>query len=56
MRLNAPTFPVFVVSVILALLALVSLFVPIPFVSAYAFWLMLVAYVLLVAGNVLKGV
>ena len=54
-RLNAPTFPVFVISVILALLALVSVFVPIPFISAFAFWVMLVAYLVLVAGNVLKG-
>jgi hypothetical protein len=56
MRLNAPTFPVFVISLIVAILALVSLFVPIPILSAYAFWLMLLAYVLLVAGCVMKGV
>ena len=55
MRLNAPTFLVFVISVILAILALVSIFVPIPILSAYAFWVLLLAYVILVAGNVLKG-
>ena len=56
MKLNAPTKLVFLISVALAILAVVSTFVAIPVVSAYAFWIAIVAYLVLVAGNVLKGV
>ena len=56
MRLNAPTFIVFVISLVLAVLALLSALVPIPIVSAYPFWILLIAYLVLVAGNMLKGV
>jgi len=55
MQLNAPTKVVFVLSCVLAVLALVASFVTIPFVSANAFWVLFVAFVLLVAGNVFKG-
>jgi hypothetical protein len=37
----------FTVSLIIALLALVSVFIEIPFVSNYAFWVLFGAYVLL---------
>jgi hypothetical protein len=47
---------IFVISVVLAVLALLSLFVPIPIVSAYSFWVLLIGYLVLVAGNMLKGV
>jgi hypothetical protein len=55
MNLSAPTFPIFIVSLVLALLALVSAFVPIPFLSANAFWVAIIAYVVLLVGNVAKG-
>ncbi|MBV6486773.1 MAG: hypothetical protein M5U33_04920 [Pseudorhodoplanes sp.] len=54
-KLNAPTQIVFLISLILALLALIGVFVFIPFVSAYAFWIAIVAYVVLAAGCILKG-
>ncbi len=53
MRLNPPTKNVFWISVILAVLGLVFFFV--PAVSAYAFWVLVIAYVLLALGNTLKG-
>jgi hypothetical protein len=56
MRLNAPTQLVFLISLALAILALVGHFVTIPFVSAYQFWVAIVAYVVLAAACVLKGV
>lgn len=37
----------FTISLLIALLALVSVFIEIPFVSNYAFWVLLGAYVLL---------
>ncbi len=54
-KLNAPTQIVFLISLILALLALIGVFVFIPFVSVYAFWIAIVAYVVLAAGCILKG-
>ena len=56
MNLSAPTQPVFLISVVLAVLAVVSTFVAIPVVSANAFWVAIIAYLVLLAGNVLKGV
>jgi hypothetical protein len=56
MRLNAPTQIVFLISLALAILALVGHFVTIPFVSVYAFWIAIVAYAILAAACVLKGV
>jgi hypothetical protein len=41
---------VFTISLILAALALVGVFIEIPVVSNYAFWVLMAAYVLL-AGN-----
>ncbi len=43
-------FSVHVISLIVALLAVVAVFVYIPFVSAYAFWFMVAAYIML-AGH-----
>ncbi len=58
MNLSAPTLPVFLVSIILAVLAALVVFagVKIPVVSGHAFITLLAAYVVLLAGNLLKGV
>jgi hypothetical protein len=53
MRLTPPTKNVFYASVIVALLGLVFFFV--PAVAGYAFWVVLIAYVLLALGNTMKG-
>ena len=55
MNLSAPTKPVFLVSLILAALAVISTFVAIPVVSGNAFWVAVIAYVVLLVGNVAKG-
>ncbi|MDQ2953692.1 MAG: hypothetical protein M3R18_01980 [Pseudomonadota bacterium] len=55
-RLNAPTQLVFLISLALAILAVLGLFVTIPFVSIYAFWVAIIAYVVLAAGCVMKNV
>jgi tetrahydromethanopterin S-methyltransferase subunit B len=52
MSTNVAVFNVFsvhVVSLIVALLALVAVFAYIPFVSEYAFWFMVAAYIMLAA-------
>jgi hypothetical protein len=58
MRLTVPSVPVFIISLVLAVLALISMHFSIPsighFVSHYRFWMMTVAYALLLLG-VLRG-
>lgn len=55
MRLSAPKKIVWMISTIIAVVAIVAWFVTIPFVSAYAFWVMGVAWLLLFLGAYLKG-
>jgi len=53
MKLTPPKKNVFWISVAFAVVGLIGLFV--PFLSPYAFWLVLVGYVLLFLGNAVKG-
>lgn len=55
MNLSAPTMPVFLISLILAILALLGVFVAIPFVTPNAFWIAIIAYIVLMVGNLAKG-
>lgn len=55
-KLNAPTQIMFLVSLVVVLLAIIGLFVNIPIISMYAFWIAVLGYVVLAAGCVLKGV
>lgn len=57
MNLSPPTVPVFVISLVIAVLTLIARYagVGIPVVSGNAFEMMLVAYLILVAGNVLRN-
>ncbi|MBI9051609.1 MAG: hypothetical protein JEZ00_19455 [Anaerolineaceae bacterium] len=55
MKLSAPKQWVFWVSVILAALAIISTFVAIPVISANAFLVLAIGFVLLALGNALKG-
>lgn len=55
MNLSAPTKPVFLISLILAVLAVLGVYMQIPFVSGNAFWVAIIAYVVLLVGNVAKG-
>ena len=55
MKLNPPKKLTFWISVVLVVLGLIGSFVSIPFVSGAAFWFVLVGYVVLVAGLLIKG-
>lgn len=55
MKLTEPKAVTFWVSVLLAVLGLLGALVEIPVISAYAFWLVLVGFVLLALANLLKG-
>lgn len=56
MNLTPPSTAVAVISLILAALAIIGKFVAIPFISEHAFWVAIIAYVVLAAGNVFRGV
>jgi hypothetical protein len=51
MTLHAPALWVFILSLVLVALAVVGVFVEIPFVSMYTFWVAVLAYVVLALGN-----
>jgi hypothetical protein len=53
MKLHAPAMWVFILSLILVVLAVVGIFVEIPYLSMYAFWVAVLAYVVLALGNFL---
>ena len=55
MNLSAPTKPVFLISLILAVLAVIGMFAAIPLITANAFWVAIIAYVVLAIGNVARG-
>lgn len=55
MRLNAPKKIVWLISLILAVISIVGKFVVIPIVTVYGFWIMGVAWLLLLLATYLKG-
>ena len=54
MRFNAPTQITFIISMVLAAVAVLSRFVAVQNVSVNAFWILLVAYIVLVIGCVYR--
>ncbi len=56
MKLSAPTQLFFLISLALAALALISFLVRIPNLSPHAFWIAIIAYVVLAVACVWKGV
>ena len=55
MKLSAPKKSTFWLSLIIGIVGIVSYFISIPLLSLYYFWLLAVAFVLLVLSVVLKG-
>ena len=53
MALHAPAMWVFILSLVIVVLAVVGIFVEMPYVSMYAFWIAILAYVVLALGNFL---
>jgi hypothetical protein len=56
MNLSAPTTVIFVISLILAVLAVLATFVAIPVISPNAFWVAIIAWIVLAIGNLMKGI
>lgn len=56
MNLNAPSQTLFIVAVVIAVLALLGAIIPsIPLISAYAFWVLLLGFIVLAVGVMMKG-
>jgi len=55
MRLTPPTKNVFWISVVVAAVGLIAKFGVVAFLTPFAFWLVVIAFVLLVLGNTMKG-
>ena len=55
MKVNAPKNLTLLIALILAGASVAGIFVAIPFVTVYAFWILLAAFCLLTAGCLLKG-
>ena len=55
MKANAPKKLTLLIALILAGVSLVGIFVTIPFVTVYAFWILFVAFCVLAAGCLFKG-
>lgn len=55
MRLSAPKVVTFWVAVVIGLIGLLAALVPIPVVSPFAFWVVVVGFVILALGNLLEG-
>lgn len=56
MKLSTPKNITFWIAVLLALLGVVASLVTIPVLSGLAFWIVVVAFVLLVVGNLFEGI
>jgi len=55
MKLSAPKQEVWIIAVILGILGIIGKFITIPFLTVYAFWFVVVGFVLLALGAFLKG-
>ncbi len=55
MKLSAPKTLTFWVAVVIALVGLLASFNVIPGIGAYAFWLVVVGFVILALGTMMEG-
>ena len=55
MKLSEPKVLTFIIAIVLAALAVLGALINIPFVTDYAFWVLLVAFALLALANLIKG-
>lgn len=56
MNLNAPSQVVFWIAVVIAIIAIIGFFAPtIPVIGPYAFWVAIIAFIVLAGGVLMKG-
>lgn len=57
MELSAPTRIVFIIAVAIAVISLLPVIgIPLGALGAWSYWLLLVAFIVLAAGNLLRGI
>ena len=56
MNLSAPKQVTFWIAVVIAVLGVLASLVTIPVLSGFAFWLVVIGFVILVIGNLAEGV
>jgi len=55
MKLSEPKVVTFIIVLVIALLAVLGAFIRIPFITGHTFWVLLIAFILLALGNLIKG-
>ena len=55
MKLSAPKTIVWVIAAVLGILGIIGKFIALGVISANAFWLVAIGFVLLILGTLLKG-
>ncbi len=55
MKLSAPKQITFWIAVVVAVVGVIASFVTIPVLSGFAFWLVVIAFIILAAGNLVDG-
>jgi len=55
MNLNEPKVITFWIAVALAAIGVIVSFVTVPVLSGFAFWLVVLGFIVLAAGNLVKG-
>ncbi|MGD0575190.1 MAG: hypothetical protein ABSB61_07465 [Anaerolineales bacterium] len=55
MKLSAPKQITFWIAVVVAVIGILASLVTIPVLSGFAFWLVVIAFVILLLGNVIDG-
>ncbi len=55
MNLSAPKKTTFWLALVLAVLGVIATLVTIPVLSGFAFWLLVIGFVILLLGNLLEG-
>jgi hypothetical protein len=55
MELSEPKQITFIVAVVLAVIGLLATLITIPVLSGLAFWILLVGFIVLAVGNLIKG-
>jgi len=56
MKLSAPTQIVWIIALVLGIVGIIASFVTIPVLSGLAFWIVVVAWLILVVSTAMKGI
>ncbi len=56
MNLSAPKQVTFWIAVVLAVLGILAQLITIPVLSGFAFWLVVIAFIVLAIGNLAEGI